>query len=239
MPCTWREEWRHMNKIKDIPKNDRPYEKCFEKGAEFLTDAELLAVILRTGTNGISAYDLSNTILNSFGKNDLLSIMHLTKEELIKIKGIGKVKAVQVMCISELARRISRIKAKDDLQYNKPSTIADYYMEKMRHLEQEHLVVMFLDTKCHFIKDMTITKGTINQSLVSTREIFATALRCDALNIIVVHNHPSGDSKPSRADIISTKNISEAGKIIGINLLDHIIIGDRNYSSLKELNLLG
>ncbi len=238
MPCTWREEWRHMKKIKEIPINDRPYEKCFEKGAEFLTDAELIAVILRTGTNGISAYDLSNTILNSFGKSDLLSIMHLTKEELMKIKGIGRVKTVQIMCISELARRISTIKAKDNLRYNKPSTIADYYMERMRHLGQEHLVVMFLDTKCHLIKDMTITKGTINQSLVSTREIFSTALRCDALNIIVVHNHPSGDSKPSRDDIISTKKIIEAGKIIGINLLDHIIIGDRNYSSLKELNLL-
>lgn len=163
-----------MNNIKDLPVNDRPYEKCFAKGPEYLTDVELLAVILRTGTNGISSFDLSKDILShksQNGKQDLLAIMHMTKEQLLSIKGVGMVKAVQIMCVRELVRRISSVKAKDSIQYNIPSTIADYYMEQLRHLEQENLVVMFLDTKCHLIKDMTITKGTVNQSLISSREI--------------------------------------------------------------------
>ena len=219
-----------MNNIKDLPVNDRPYEKCFAKGPEYLTDVELLAVILRTGTNGISSFDLSKDILShksQNGKQDLLAIMHMTKEQLLSIKGVGMVKAVQIMCVRELVRRISSVKAKDSIQYNIPSTIADYYMEQLRHLEQENLVVMFLDTKCHLIKDMTITKGTVNQSLISSREIFVEALRCDAVNIILIHNHPSGDCTPSRDDMASTLAISKAGKIIGINVLDHIIIGDR------------
>ena len=128
-----------MNNIKDLPVNDRPYEKCFEKGPEYLTDVELLAVILRTGTNGISSFDLSKDILSyksQNGKQDLLSIMHMTKEQLLSIKGVGIVKAVQIMCVRELVRRISSVKAKDSIQYNIPSTIADYYMEQLRHLEQ-------------------------------------------------------------------------------------------------------
>ena len=221
-----------MNNIKDLPVNDRPYEKCFAKGPEYLTDVELLAVILRTGTNGISSFDLSKDILShksQNGKQDLLSIMHMTKEQLLSIKGVGMVKAVQIMCVRELVRRISSVKAKDSIQYNIPSTIADYYMEQLRHLEQENLVL---------IKDMTITKGTVNQSLISSREIFVEALRCDAVNIILIHNHPSGDCTPSRDDMASTLAISKAGKIIGINVLDHIIIGDRSYSSLRELKLM-
>ena len=156
---------------------------------------ELLAVILRTGTNGISSFDLSKDILShksQNGKQDLLAIMHMTKEQLLSIKGVGMVKAVQIMCVRELVRRISSVKAKDSIQYNIPSTIADYYMEQLRHLEQENLVVMFLDTKC----------------------------------------------TPSRDDMASTLAISKAGKIIGINVLDHIIIGDRSYSSLRELKLM-
>ena len=212
-----------MNNIKDLPVNDRPYEKCFAKGPEYLTDVELLAVILRTGTNGISSFELSKDILShksQNGKQDLLAIMHMTKEQLLSIKGVGMVKAVQIMCVRELVRRISSVKA------------------QLRHLEQENLVVMFLDTKCHLIKDMTITKGTVNQSLISSREIFVEALRCDAVNIILIHNHPSGDCTPSRDDMASTLAISKAGKIIGINVLDHIIIGDRSYSSLRELKLM-
>ena len=224
-----------MNNIKDLPVNDRPYEKCFAKGPEYLTDVELLAVILRTGTNGISSFELSKDILShksQNGKQDLLAIMHMTKEQLLSIKGVGMVKAVQIMCVRELVRRISSVKAKDSIQYNIPSTIADYYMEQLRHLEQENLVVMFLDTKCHLIKDMTITKGTVNQSLISSREIFVEALRCDAVNIILIHNHPSGDPKPSKEDILLTNRVREASMLLGISFLDHVIIGNNNYESV-------
>lgn len=228
-----------MRKIKDVPVNERPYEKCFINGPEFLTDCELLSVILRTGTKGISAYDLSTELIKgSDGKDNLLSILHLSKEQLLKIKGIGKVKAVQIMCIGELAKRISVSRARNGIKFGKPASIANYYMEQMRHLEQEQLVVMYFDTKCRLIKDKVLTTGTINQSLISPREIFVEALRCNAVNIVLVHNHPSGDCVPSREDCSVTKKIKEAGKLIGINLIDHIIIGDRKYTSLKEAGIL-
>lgn len=222
----------------DIPAQERPYEKCFEKGPEFLTDTELLAVILRTGTNGMNVRELAGKILASGENNSLLSLMHLSKEQLLEIKGVGKVKAVQLLCIGELVKRISRLNAKQGLKFDSPSKIAGYYMETMRHLEQEHLVVLFLDTKCKLIKEQYLTKGTINRSLFSSREIFVEALRCNAVGIILIHNHPSGDPAPSRDDISSTTNLIKSGKMIGISILDHIIIGDKKYSSFKELSLM-
>ncbi|MFQ9515445.1 MAG: RadC family protein [Eubacterium sp.] len=228
-----------MSTIRNVPVNERPYEKCFSLGPQVLTDCELLSVILRTGTNGTSAYDLAGKVLNlENSETGLLSIMHLSKEQLLQLKGIGRVKAVQIMCIGELAKRISSLDAKTGLKLDRPSTIAEYYMEKMRHLEQENLAVMFLDTKCQLIKDKILTMGTVNQSLISSREIFVEGLRCNAVNIILLHNHPSGDCTPSKDDITSTLKIADAGKLIGISVLDHIIIGDRRYSSFKELKLL-
>lgn len=228
-----------MRKIKDIPVDERPYEKCFANGPKYLTDSELLAVILRTGVQGKSAYELSAELLTgNDGKNNILSILHFSKEELLKIKGIGKVKAVQIMCIGELAKRIASSDAKSGIKFSNPTTIANYYMEQMRHLEQEQLVTMFFDTKCRLIKDKILTTGTVNQSLISTREIFVEAFKCNAVNIVLVHNHPSGDCVPSRDDCNVTKKIREAGKLIGINLIDHIIIGDRKFTSLKEAGML-
>ncbi len=228
-----------MNKMKDLPVSERPYEKCFTNGPESLSDCELLSVILRTGSHDKSAYDLSKELLSKGSHPDnLLSVMHYTKEQLLDIKGIGKVKAVQLLCIKELAKRISAGNAQRELKMDKPATIANYYMEKMRHLEQECLMVLYLDTKCQLIKESTISKGTVNQSLISSREIFIEALRCGAVSIILIHNHPSGDCTPSRADIISTRKIIEAGTIIGISVLDHIIIGDLNYTSFRESKLI-
>jgi DNA repair protein RadC len=228
-----------MSIIKNVPLEERPYEKCFFKGPQFLTDCELLSVILRTGTKGESAYDLARRILNQGNETgNLLSIMHLSKEQLMEFKGIGMVKAVQIMCIGELAKRISGLSAKNGLKFDKPATIAEYYMEKMRHLEQENLLAIFLDTKCQMIKDAILTTGTVNSSFLSPREIFIEGLKCNAVQMILLHNHPSGDCTPSKADIASTLNISKAGKLIGIPLLDHIVIGDRKYCSFKELNLL-
>lgn len=228
-----------MNTIKNLPANERPYEKCFALGPSVLTDCELLSVILRTGTNGVSAYDLARRILSlKGGESNLLTIMHLTKEELLDLKGIGKVKAIQIMCIGELAKRISSLDAKIGLKFDKPSTIADYYMEQMRHLEQENLFVMFLDSKCRLIKDKILSTGTVSQAFISPREIFIEALRCQSVSIILLHNHPSGDCTPSKNDIKSTAELIRAGKLIGISILDHIIIGNRKYSSLKELKLI-
>lgn len=226
-----------MNRIKDLPEVERPYEKCLKYGPNHLSDAELLSAILRTGTNGLSAYDLANNIIQSDASRNILSIMHLSKEELLKIKGIGNAKAVQILCIGELARRISLERASHDLKMNVPSSIANYYMEQMRHLEQEQLVVIFVDSKCNMIKDIMISKGSINQSYVCNREILVEALKCDAVSIILLHNHPSGDPSPSAADITSTKKLKKACVMVGLNFLDHIVIGDRCYTSFIESNI--
>ena len=230
-----------MNNIKDLPVNDRPYEKCFAKGPEYLTDVELLAVILRTGTNGISSFELSKDILShksQNGKQDLLAIMHMTKEQLLSIKGVGMVKAVQIMCVRELVRRISSVKAKDSIQYNIPSTIADYYMERMRHLSREEMILIFFNGKNKVIKELTVSVGTVNQTVASPRELFLEALRCEAVSVLMIHNHPSGDPTPSRQDILTTKRMKEAGEFLGIPLCDHIIIGDQTYLSFREEHMM-
>lgn len=228
-----------MSIIKNVPVSERPYEKCFEHGPEVLTDKELIAVILRNGTVGMGAYDLAGQIMSiGSGEQSLISLMHLSKEELMNIKGIGKVKAIQILCICELAKRISMVNAKEGFKLDKPSTIAQYYMERMRHLDKEELIVLYANTKCQLIKDVIMTIGTVNQSFISPREIFIEGLKCNAVTIILLHNHPSGDCTPSKSDIVSTERLVEAGKLIGINVLDHIIIGDRRYSSLKELKLI-
>ena len=131
-----------MNRIKDLPEVERPYEKCLKYGANHLSDAELLSAILRTGTQGLSAYDLANNIIRSGASKNILSIMHLSKEELLRIKGVGNAKAVQILCIGELARRISLERASLDLKMNVPSSIANYYMEQMRHLDQEIILTI-------------------------------------------------------------------------------------------------
>ncbi|MCI9125626.1 MAG: DNA repair protein RadC [Eubacterium sp.] len=224
-----------MNIIETLPKEERPYEKCLQYGTETLTDIELLAVILRTGTKGCNVKELAVKLLkNEDGAVNVLSLTHLSLEQLLEINGVGKVKAIQILCVLELAKRISKTSFNDTTKYNTSEVIAGFYMEQLRHLEQEQLYVMFLDTKCKLIKDKLISSGTVNQSLISPREIFIEALRCNCVNIILVHNHPSGDPAPSREDIKSTSRVKNAGKIIGIRLLDHIIIGDNTYCSLNE-----
>lgn len=224
----------------DSKVEEKPYEKCLALGAKSLTDAQLLAVILRTGTNGLNATSLAYNVFAASGSfdekdgNQLLNLINLSIPELMKIKGIGKVKAIQIQCICELSRRIAKQTAGKKLDFCSPQTIAEYYMEDMRHLEKEHLVLVLLDGKCCLIKDLVVTIGTVNASLVNTREIFAEALRYNAVSIVLLHNHPSGDATPSRNDIAVTERIARAGEIMGINLIDHIIIGDNNYTSLKE-----
>ncbi len=226
--------------MKELPVTEKPYEKCMTYGASRLTDAELLSVILRTGSTGISALTLSQNILSAAcGKQGLLALHRLTVPDLINIKGIGKVKAIQIQCILELSRRLAKQKAEIELYFCDPATIAAYYMEDFRHEDQEHMVVMMLNTKNRLLGEQMISKGTANASMISPREIFLQALHYHAVSIIMIHNHPSGDPTPSQDDIRFTRRIQEAGEMIGIELLDHIIIGDRKYISLKECELMG
>ena len=225
--------------IKDMVKDDRPYEKCLEQGAASLSNAELLAVLLRTGIKGKSALDLAQHILSSEnGDGGILNLHQFTLKELKDIKGIGTVKAIQILCLSDLAIRLAKANAKEGLVFCNPSTIATYYMEEMRHQKQELMKLLMLNSKSKLLGESDISKGTVNASLISPRELFIEALGKNAVGIILLHNHPSGDPTPSKSDLLLTKRIQQAGEIIGIELLDHIIIGNNCYNSFAENKLL-
>ena len=224
-----------MKKIMDMAKEDRPYEKCLRLGPEALSDGELLAVLLRTGTKGCPSVDMADEILNlSRNKEGLLGLYQLSLTQLQSVKGVGKVKAVQIKCIGELSKRIAGATARKGLSFNQPETIAQDYMERLRHEEQELLICMMLDTKNHLLGEEMVFKGTVNSSLVNPREIFLTAVSYHAVGILLVHNHPSGDPAPSRADMDFTQRVSRAGEILGIPLIDHIIIGDHRFLSFRQ-----
>lgn len=221
------------------PKDELPYDKFIRLGADSLSDAELLAIMLRTGTKSKTPVDLGRDLLNLFGKQrGLLGLHHFSLHELMKIKGVGEVKAVQLLCIAEIAKRISRRKAELELNFRDPQTIAAYYMEQLRHCEKEKFILILLNTRNQLIQDKIISIGTVNATLVSPREIFMEALKGEATNIIILHNHPSGDSTPSRQDIIITNKIKEVSALVEIPLIDHIIIGDNQYFSFKQKGLL-
>lgn len=224
-----------MPKMKDTEKENRPYEKCIANGPETLTDAELLAVIIRTGTKTQNSVELAEQILKMNGNTSgILGIHHVTIQELLQIKGIGLVKAIQIKCVAELSRRIHKKQYREMPDFCGPEQIANYYMEDLRHLEQEHLYLILLNTKHHLIGEIELSKGTVNSSVFSPREALIEALRMGAVNMVLMHNHPSGDPTPSREDIQTTTRMEQAGKIIGISLIDHIIIGDNKYISLRQ-----
>lgn len=217
-----------------------PYEKFIRFGPESLTESELLAIILRTGTKEKNALELAEEVLSLADGNrtGLLGLYDISLDRLIRVKGIGQVKAVKIKCLTELAMRINTASAKDGMIIRQPSTIADYFMEKLRHRKKECVVVACLDAKGALLKEILLSSGSVKMSLISPRDVFIEALRYEAVNIILIHNHPSGDPTPSSCDIQITKQISEMGNKIDIPLLDHIIIGDNCYTSFKEMGYI-
>ncbi len=225
--------------MKALPESERPYEKAAEYGVESLSDAELLAVILRTGTKDKSARDLAEEILKLGNPSGLPGLLQHSLADYKEIRGIGSVKAIQLSCVGELSKRIWKsAKVPNELVCSNPSVIAEYFMEEMRHKEQEFLKMLVLNTKNILMKDVDISKGTVNASLATPREIYIQALKYRGTSIILLHNHPSGDPTPSNDDFLFTKRVAEAGKMMGVPLLDHIIIGDNSYVSLKERGIL-
>lgn len=225
--------------MKSIPFSERPYEKAAERGPETLSDSELLAVILRSGTKDLTAMQLAETVLSLGEPSGLTGLLHHTLCDYRSLRGIGTVKAVQLLCIGELSRRIWRSASRREIcVLDSPQKIAARYLEELRHKEQETLKLLILNTKNILIRDVEISKGTVNASLATPRELFIEALRYRGAGIILLHNHPSGDATPSREDCAFTKRVLEAGKIMGIPLLDHIIIGDTSYISLREQGLM-
>ncbi len=219
--------------MKNLPESERPYEKCQSGGAAALSDAELLAVIIRNGYQGERAIDIATDILQS-GPDGLLNIRERTLEELMQIKGIGKVKAIQLKCAAELSRRMAMQTYRSGVVMTNPRTVADYYMECLRHEKREVLLMSVFDPAGTLLGEEIISIGTANASLISVSEVFKKALQYRAGYIILLHNHPSGDPTPSGYDICMTEELIEAGNMIGIPLADHIIIGDRCYYSFLD-----
>ncbi len=217
-----------------LREEEKPYEKCAACGPGALTEVELLSVVLRTGAEGVSVIDMSRYLMDSFGAEGISGLCSATMAELMKIRGIGRVKAMQLVCIAELSKRIARSVRGNAPAFTTPKSVAAYYMEQLRHERQEKVLVVMLDTRGRLLGEEVISKGTVNTAAVGPREIFLTALDRKAVSIILVHNHPSGDPKPSREDLELTRRVLEAGDMIGIPLVDHIIIGDRKAVSLAN-----
>ncbi len=222
--------------IKDVPKEDRPRERLVKLGADHLSNQELIAILLGSGSKNESVMELSNRLLIHFEGLKLLK--DATIEELTAIRGIGNAKGVLVLAALELGKRLNTFRPNERYVIRSPEDGADFVMEEMRSLKQEHFVVLFLNTKNQIIHRQTIFIGSLNASIVHPREVYREAVKRSAASIICAHNHPSGDPSPSQEDIHVTRRLVESGKMIGIELLDHLVIGDRKFISLKEKGYL-
>ena len=239
MTMTKKNADNHKIIMKEISETERPYEKSYKYGVEILSDAELLAVILRTGSRQANALSTAYRILDAHPiHKGIVGLNYLTTEELEDISGVGKVKAIQMKCLAEISKRMAKASLKPFISFESPQSIADYFMENTRYLEKEYVYILMFDSKHKLLKDVRLSEGTVNSSLLSPREVFTMALKFDAVYIVLVHNHPSGDPSPSRQDIEITDRVSSAGRMIGIELYDHIILGNNCYVSLAERGII-
>jgi DNA repair protein RadC len=222
--------------IRDFPQDERPRERFIQNGPASLSNHELIAILLRTGTKDESVLQLSNRLLTNF--EGLRLLKDATLEEMTEIKGIGLAKAIQILAAVEIGRRITNLNYTDRYVIRSPEDGANYVMHDMRFLTQEHFVCLYLNTKNQVLHKQTIFIGSLNASIVHPREVFREALKRSAASIIAIHNHPSGSPDPSREDIEVTKRLVECGKMIGIDVLDHLIIGENKFVSLKEKGYL-
>ncbi|MBN2539917.1 MAG: DNA repair protein RadC [Bacilli bacterium] len=222
-----------MYTIKDMPRNDRPRERLMKLGAKSLSTYELIAIIFRFGYLDQSAIDLAKTLIGSL--RSLSELREKTIPEIAKIKGIGETKAISLLAAIELGERVLH-ETKAQIQIASPSDVFGLLKYDMKNLEQEVLIALYLDVKTNLIAKKQIFIGGLNQSLVHPREVFKYAVKYSAYSIILVHNHPSGDPEPSPQDLEVTKRFKEAGKMLQIDLLDHIIIANDTYLSIKEYN---
>jgi len=219
-------------KIHDVHESDRPRERLIRQGAKSLSNQELIAILLGTGTKRESVLTVANRVLINFEK--LHNLKHATLEEITEIKGIGEAKAVLLLAAIELGRRLASRDLEERFTIRSPEDAATFLMQDMTSLQQEHFVCLFLNVKNQVLHKQTIFVGSLNASIVHPREIFREAVKRSAASIICSHNHPSGIPTPSPEDIDVTTRLYEAGKIVGVDLLDHVIIGDHQFISMKE-----
>lgn len=224
------------NILKEVPEKSRPRERMLSYGEKALADHELLAILLRTGTRTVDVMTVAMQMMTTF--EDLFYLKNISMEELMLIPGIGQTKAIELKAAIELGLRISKASQLKVGQITSSQSAGEMLMDEMRGLQQEIVVALYLNTKNEIIKKEEVFKGSLNSSVAHPREIFRGAVRYSAARIIVCHNHPSGNPDPSDADIQFTKRLAECGEMMGIQLLDHIIVGDRTYLSLKEWGIL-
>ena len=217
-----------------------PYERFMKFGPGSLSDTELLAVIIRTGSSNSTPIDIARNVLSlGCGKERGLNCLHRASfKELTGVDGIGKVKAVQLKCIAEMAVRMARCSTFSSLDCSRPSDIADHYMEQLRHEDRERVILLCLNNRLRLIEEVLLSIGTVNSASLSPRDVFIHALKSGATGIVLIHNHPGGNPTPSRADVAITNKIRESGSMLDIMLRDHIIIGDKSYYSFQEKGLL-
>ncbi len=221
--------------MKELPLSEQPYEKCEKYGTQMLSDAELLAIVIRTGSRGETSASLARRLLEELPGKTLSGLFQTSLEQLCEMKGIGRVKGIQLLCLTEIAKRMLQDEAsKKSLICEEPAGIATYFMASMRFLETEQARLLILNGKNVVQKEQVVSVGSFNSVMAAPREIFYYALKYKAISIILLHNHPSGDPSPSKEDLMLTRRLAETGKIIGIPLLDHIIIGNNQYVSLRE-----
>ena len=229
-------------KMKELPISERPYEKLEMYGANTLSNAELLAIIIKSGTKDESSVTLAQKIL-SLGKNkeckedNIKFLQELSIEEFMKIKGIGKVKAIQLKATCELAKRISKPIRQIKTKIRTPHDVANLFIDELKVEKREIVKVIIMNSQNVILKIQTISQGGTSSAQVSTKDILLEAVKMGAPKIILIHNHPSGESKPSKADIEFTEKLEKAAEILGILLLDHIIIGYNQYTSIKTYML--
>ncbi len=222
-------------KIKELPLTERPYEKLEIYGAESLSNAELLAIIIKTGTKEQSAVSIAQNILKlneQAEQENLRFLQEMALEEFMKIKGIGKVKAIQLKAVCELTKRIARPINQKKPIIKTPKDVADMLIPELRYEKQEKVKVLILNSKNTVLKTYDVSLGGSNFAYIEPKDVLAEAIKMQAPKIILIHNHPSGDAKPSKGDYKVTDRIYEAAQLMGIQLLDHIIIGDGSYQSL-------
>lgn len=223
--------------IRELPEDERPREKLLKYGVESLSNSELLAILLRSGTKEMSAIDLSNKLL-AIDCEGISFLANSSIEEMRQIKGIGDAKASQLIAAIELGKRISTRPKNNKVSITSPQDIANLFMEQMRYYKKEFFKVLLLNTKNEIIMIENVSIGNLNSAIVHPREVFTLAIKKSASSVILVHNHPSGNPEPSKEDIQLTKRLIHAGEIIGIEVLDHLIIGDGLYLSFKEESII-
>jgi len=218
--------------IKELPAEERPREKLIKYGSENLTNAELLALIIRIGNRERTAVELAQDILTQCG--GLKGLNYSDISGFTSIRGVGEAKAVQIMAVLELGKRLAALNGEEKVLIKNPADIADLVMTELRFLTQEVFKLVLLDIKNQVLAMPLISKGGLSSSIVHPREVFKEAIKRSAAAVILIHNHPSGIPEPSQDDIKLTRRLAEAGEILGIDVLDHIIIGDGIYLSMKE-----